>query len=497
MSAGDNLGLMDEATGSIVIPQNVTKIGEGAFSNLEGLKTIVIPGTVKEIGVNAFSNNKTLEKVIIQDGVEIIGWYAFKDCNNLQSVEMADSVQRIGVGAFYYCRNLKNINLSNNIKALNSDVFDGCGSLKEIILPENLESIDSGSLACGNLTYLKIPKTVTYINPSFCLGRNNFSEIDTTGNKNYKFENGFLLTTDNKTICYISPSKLKNTDTFAIPEGVEDFAYSISSYTNIKKLILPSTLAKLLEYIWMGLPSSIEQVEVVSGNTNFIADNENKILYNKDNVLILCYSKEENIIIKEGIVSVKDEALAAATRAKKITFPDSLEFLGYRAFGRITTGLNIVLGKKVNRIEGSVIDHNDIGKLGNVSISPENERYVIENNILYSKDRKTLEKVFYYINGEFTVESNVEKISENAFQGQGKMTNIVLPDNLKEIGTSAFLGCSALTKIRIPSKINSIAGNCFGTCRNLSVIEIDKKEGSISGAPWGCPYGLRAVKWKK
>jgi len=104
-------------------------------------------------------------------------------------------------------------------------------------LPENLESIDSGSLACGNLTYLKIPKTVTYINPNFCLGRNNFSEIDTTGNKNYKFENGFLLTTDNKTICYISPSKLKNTDTFAIPEGVEDFAYSISSYTNIKKLI--------------------------------------------------------------------------------------------------------------------------------------------------------------------------------------------------------------------------------------------------------------------
>jgi len=121
----------------------------------------------------------------------------------------------------------------------------------------------------------------------------------------------------------------------------------------------------------------------------------------------------------------------------------------------------------------------DIEKLGSVSISPENERYVIENNILYSKDRKTLEKVFYHINGEFIVEPNVEKISENAFQGQGKMTNIVLPDNLKEIGTSAFLGCSALTKIRIPSKINSIAGNCFGTCRNLSVIEIDKKEGSI------------------
>ncbi len=494
MSAEDNLGLMDEATGSIIIPQSVTKIGEGAFSNLEGLKTIVIPGTVKEIGVSAFANNKTLEKVIIQDGVEIIRENAFRDCNNLQSVEMTDSIQEMRYNAFYYCRNLKNINLSNNIKILQNSVFDGCMSLKEITLPKNLEIIEYGALAGGNLTYLKIPETVTYIHPNFCLGRNNLNEIDTTENKHYKFENGFLLTVDNKTICYISPSKLKASNTFSIPEGVETYSYTIDQYTNIKKLILPSTL-EILGQTWSCLPSSIEQVEVADGNTTFIVDNENEILYTKANKLILCYSKAENIKIKEGIVSIQEEALATATRAKEIIFPDSLEFLGYRAFGRIATGLNIVLGKKVNRIEGTVIGQ-DIEKLGSVSISPENERYVIENNILYSKDRKTLEKVFYHINGEFIVEPNVEKISVSAFHGQGKMTNIVLPNNLKEIGSLAFNACYALTKIKIPSNTVSMAGDCFNDCKNLSAIEIDKKEGSISGAPWGCPYGLRAVKWK-
>jgi len=89
MSAGNNLGLMDEATGSIIIPQSVTKIGEGAFSNLEGLKTIVIPGTVKEIGMNAFKNNKTLEKVIIQEGVEKIGDFAFQHCTALKTIKIA------------------------------------------------------------------------------------------------------------------------------------------------------------------------------------------------------------------------------------------------------------------------------------------------------------------------------------------------------------------------------------------------------------------------
>ena len=50
MSSEQNLYLMDEATGTITIPETVTKIGAGAFRNVTGLRSIVIPGTVKEIG---------------------------------------------------------------------------------------------------------------------------------------------------------------------------------------------------------------------------------------------------------------------------------------------------------------------------------------------------------------------------------------------------------------------------------------------------------------
>ena len=56
-SDGANLALMD-STGTLTIPDGVTKIGNGAFANLSGLKTIIIPGTVKEI------NRKIVEQCI-------------------------------------------------------------------------------------------------------------------------------------------------------------------------------------------------------------------------------------------------------------------------------------------------------------------------------------------------------------------------------------------------------------------------------------------------
>ena len=47
ISANSNLLLLD-STGTVRIPYNVTKIGEGVFNNLEGLTRVIIPGSVKE-----------------------------------------------------------------------------------------------------------------------------------------------------------------------------------------------------------------------------------------------------------------------------------------------------------------------------------------------------------------------------------------------------------------------------------------------------------------
>ena len=55
------------SNGTVTIPENVTKIGDGAFSGVDGLKTVVIPRNVKEIGANAFAYNQTLGTVVFYD----------------------------------------------------------------------------------------------------------------------------------------------------------------------------------------------------------------------------------------------------------------------------------------------------------------------------------------------------------------------------------------------------------------------------------------------
>ena len=71
----------DKRITSVVIPDSVTEIGEGAFSDCTSLESVEIPSSVTEIGVHAFSGCTSLSSVVIPDGVKKIGDYAFKDCN--------------------------------------------------------------------------------------------------------------------------------------------------------------------------------------------------------------------------------------------------------------------------------------------------------------------------------------------------------------------------------------------------------------------------------
>ena len=83
-----------------IIPNSVTSIGEGAFSECSSLTSINIPNSVTSIGVSTFKGCSGLTSIYISNSVTSIGQSAFRDCSSLNSVTIGGSVKNIDEWAF-------------------------------------------------------------------------------------------------------------------------------------------------------------------------------------------------------------------------------------------------------------------------------------------------------------------------------------------------------------------------------------------------------------
>ena len=489
-SDGANLALMD-SSGTLTIPDGVTKIGNGAFANLSGLKTIIIPGTVKEIGTNAFTNNADLTRVVLQEGIEMIGNEAFRECDNLTTIELPESLRSIGVGAFQECSKLDNVTIPSQITVIESQTFYNCQNLSNIKLPENLQNIQILAFGgCRKLDNIYISKNVNNIsNDAFlsCISLKNI-EIDEENIKyGYSKENGMLMDLENNNILFISDEVLNNITTFSIPEGITNFDISIDNYINITTLIIPKSLEKITNAI--SFPSSISNVEITDGNTNFIVENE--CLYNGNKTeLIMCFTKEKEVTFAEETTDIRSFAFFQAVNIEEITIPDKVTRINSQILHPVNSKLkNINIGSMVTYIDPLFKHGNYYG-----TITIENPKYSIENNELYNKDKTELISVLHEIEGSYTIRSSVTKIGDRAFHSKDQMTEVILPDGLKEIGSS-FQYCTGLTEIFIPNSVEKISSSAFKDATNLMHIRIDKAPNTIEGAPWGAISWDRAVEW--
>ena len=149
---------------SVVIPRDVTSIGEWAFYKCTSLTSVTIPDSVTSIGEWAFSGCKSLTSITIPDSVTRIGDSAFRYCTGLTNVTIPDSVTSIGYYAFYGCTSLTSINIPDSVTSIGYSTFSGCNSLTSITIPNSVTSIEYGAFyKCTSLTNITISDSVTSI----------------------------------------------------------------------------------------------------------------------------------------------------------------------------------------------------------------------------------------------------------------------------------------------------------------------------------------------
>ena len=163
---------------NIMIPDSVTEIAADAF--VCGIAEITVSdGNQNYSSVDGVLFNKEQTMLIdypegsletsyhIPDGVTEIASGAFSDCRNLQEIIMPDSVIVMQESACKACSNLKHVTLSENLMEISDQAFYFCRNLEEISFPDGITKIGESAFAsCGNLTDLIIPDSVTEIGRS-------------------------------------------------------------------------------------------------------------------------------------------------------------------------------------------------------------------------------------------------------------------------------------------------------------------------------------------
>lgn len=120
-------------------------------------ETIELPDDITVLNSGLFSNCAKLKEVKLPENLKIIENRVFKNCISLNEATIPDGVEKIGEDAFYNCSSLEKIAIPSSVKEIGNNAFAECHSLKEVIIPKDtkLEFIDSTTFEnCENLTII-------------------------------------------------------------------------------------------------------------------------------------------------------------------------------------------------------------------------------------------------------------------------------------------------------------------------------------------------------
>lgn len=163
---------------TINVPEQITKIGEGAFYQCEqlpefpfpatlttiddyafsycrNLDGIVLKGTnITRVGTGAFAYNDKIEEIVIPEEVSI-GEQLFVGCSALKTAIIEGDRHFLPYGDFAYCTSLDSVVLAANTDWIASYAFSHCTALKKFTLPASINLIGKGCFdACTSLTTL-------------------------------------------------------------------------------------------------------------------------------------------------------------------------------------------------------------------------------------------------------------------------------------------------------------------------------------------------------
>lgn len=441
----------------------------------------------------AFIKNENLVVVKLPENMIEVGEDIFGDCKNLRGVKIPEGVSRINKEAFYGCSILETINFPAKLTSVGDNAFSLCSKMELDNLPNSLLHVGQSAFCYVPLQALKLDRKVE-------IGAGAFSNTPITE---------IEMATPCDSILGGTFSDCPNLTKITIGEGLKYIGDKAFANSPVKEANLPSTLRDISSTAFTGYSSYCPFVNDIQP--------ENHIRY-IGKVAYQCVDRDlEEYTIKDGTVTLADNLfenwqgnattfhipasveqigsrIFAGTQIKTLPEMPGLKRIGDEAFYQCKNLKKVTIPETVEYIGGGAFyGCSNIWSLTYNAINAECERLMesnipLEKIVIGDKVRRLPRGIFS--GREFTevaLPACLERIDESAFRGCENLTTINLSDSIRYIGDGAFYGCSSLKNIHWPLRLTTIGSRAF---RQTALETISLPEGVTSvgdGAFSDCP----------
>ena len=404
------------------VPDGVTKIEEGAFSECGQLDTINLPDSVTTIGRYAFYATGITECIV------------------------PPRVKRINKRTFAECSMLSHVELPEGLKLIDDEAFSEC-SIGEIKLPESLEIIGKGAFEDNYLKTIKLGANIHTILPS-TFAFNNLEEIELGEGVSFIGENAF---------------RYNPVQTLNIPDNVKSIdAKAFDSCNSLETVHLGSGLLNIAYGAFLGC-EMLSNVTVDKNNPKYKSIDNIVLGRNTSDIELL----PEGVKIPNRVITEHDGVLfvgkilfryPAEKLDKSYTIPDWVDEIDSFAFDECKHLEEIVFSANTMLSGLALRSCTSIKK----AVIPEGITSIGYREFAGCKNLV-----------QVVLPSTLETIGEGAFKECENLKEINLPDGLHKICFGAFESCSKLKAIRIPGSVNAISERAFYNCSGLKSLTME------------------------
>lgn len=509
---------------SIYLSSSVKNIGQYAFAYCSYLTSFTFNNTIQLPKLQAFTfiANTALENITIPNSITELEEGVFSDCTSLSTVEISSSslLQIIGEYAFSNCVALSNITMqkSRTITIIGDYAFNNCTSLNRIDIPESLIQIKSYAFNnCSGITALNFigSSNLYQIGSNAFLGSNNINKLTVPASVNIIGEKAFYNNSFSQ-IIFSPNSSLSEIGKFAFAwstmiEQVHLYGYISSikegAFANCDSLRwikiqseLPPTLesdvwdARLRIYVpenavstykqnWTQYSTGINSLSRIDGDYSYILENNQIEIFQymgNNSHINLPSTLSDSQVISIG-------SYAFGPELESIIIPNTVTTLKRAAFNNSKLE-NVHLPFSIVDIQDNPFINCYL--LRQISIDSTNTYFRTHDRVLYNSD---LTKLIAYPNAleifnySYDLPSTVVEIGVDAFRGANKLLALNIPSSVRTIGANAFMNCTVLLDILFDNAtvLEYIGENAFTGSQWLNnqpegVIYIQSSDAEIS-----------------